>query len=135
VLEVMAKDPAKGWGLSTVKARIAWEYLCHVPRDFVADVMHMEDPDGFSQRHPNSRKVLRVKTGPLGVHERWGADGHDKLNSIGFPVYAFIDDATGYWLGAWVVPNNRIAAVIGYLFLCVVEEYGCMSFIHKSDQM
>ena len=51
------------------------------------------------------RKVLSSSTKvPLGIHECWAGDGHDKLYKIGFPVWAVVDDATGKWLDTWVVP-------------------------------
>ncbi|KAF8952859.1 hypothetical protein BDZ97DRAFT_1930244 [Flammula alnicola] len=34
-------------------------------------------------------------------------------------IWAVVDDTTGQWLGAWVVPTNRMGDIIGYLFLCV----------------
>ena len=86
--------------------------------------MHIHDPEGFVIRGPESKHIFCVKKAPLGIHERWAADGHDKLSKIGFPIYAIVDDATGRWLGAWVVPNNRLGHVVGYLYLCLVEEYG-----------
>ena len=51
-------------------------------------------------------------------------DGHDKLYKIGFPIWAIVDDATSKWLGAWVVPSNRMGNVIAYLWLCAVQKYG-----------
>ncbi|KAF8230908.1 hypothetical protein L208DRAFT_1423694 [Tricholoma matsutake] len=59
----------------------------------------------------------------IGIHERWAGDGHDKLYEISFPVWAVVDDATGRWLDAYVVLNNQLGEVIGYLFLCLVEKY------------
>jgi hypothetical protein len=38
-----------------------------------------------------------------------------------------VDDATGQWLDAWVVPSNRMGGVVLYLFLCAVEDVGGMS--------
>ena len=86
--------------------------------------MHAHDDDGFKHRDPTSKKVLRFPKVPIGIHERWAGDGHDKLYKIGFPIWAIVDDATGKWLGAWVVPSNRMGEIVAYLFLCCVEEYG-----------
>jgi len=69
------------------------------------------------------RRFWCVKKVPIGIHERWAGDGHDKLYKIGFPIWAVIDDATGKWLDAWVIPSNRIGVIIGYLFLCLVEKF------------
>lgn len=85
--------------------------------------MHMHDDEGFELREPSSKRVLRVPKYPLGIHQRWAADGHDKLYKIGFPIYGIVDDATSKWLGAWVVPNNRLGDVVAYLFLETVEKY------------
>ena len=85
--------------------------------------MHAFAPDGFEQREPGGKRILRVKKAPIGIHERWAGDGHDKLYSIGFLIWALVDDATGKWLGAWVVPSNRIGNIISYLFLETVAKY------------
>jgi hypothetical protein len=85
--------------------------------------MHIHDNDAFDEREPAAKRVFRVPKYPIGIHERWSGDGHDKLYKIGFPVWAMVDDATGKWLGAWVVPSNRMGEIVAYLFLCLVEKY------------
>jgi hypothetical protein len=70
---------------------------------------------------------MRFPKFPLGPHERWAGDGHDKLYKIGFPLWAMVDDSTAKILGAWIVPSNRLGEIIAYLFLCLVEEYGGLS--------
>lgn len=52
---------------------------------------------------------------------------------IGFPVWAIVDDATGQWLDAWVVPSNRMGGVVLYLFLCAVEDVGGMPLQITTD--
>ena len=93
-------------------------------RDFVSQVMHTHDGEAFEGREPTSKRIFRVPKVPIGIHERWSADGHDKLYKIGFPIWAVVDDATSKWLDAWVVPSNRMGHIIGYLFLSLVEKYG-----------
>ena len=85
--------------------------------------MHIHDNDAFNEREPTTKRVFRVPKHPIGIHERWSGDGHDKLYKIGFPVWAMVDDATGKWLGAWVVPSNRMGEIVAYLFLCLVKKY------------
>lgn len=85
--------------------------------------MHLHDADAFLAREPGAKRIHRVPKAPIGVHERWSGDGHDKLYKIGFPIWAVVDDATARWLAAWVVPSNRMGDVIGYLFLCLVLKY------------
>ncbi|KAK7434314.1 hypothetical protein VKT23_020264 [Stygiomarasmius scandens] len=55
---------------------------------------------------------------------RAGGPQHDKLYSIGFPIWAVVDDATGKYLDAWVVPSNRLATIVAYCFLSLVVKYG-----------
>jgi hypothetical protein len=77
----------------------------------------MHDSDGFKLRDPTTKKIFHIQKAPIGVHEWWAGNGHDKLYRIGFPVWAIVDDATGKWLGAWVVPSNQMGDIVGYLFL------------------
>jgi hypothetical protein len=86
--------------------------------------MHTHASDGFVLRDPTTKHIHRVKKYPIGIHARWAADGHDKLYKIGFPIWAIIEDATGKWLGGWVVPSNRMGNIVAYLWLCTVEKYG-----------
>lgn len=62
----------------------------------------------------------------LGPHYEWTGDSdrHDKLASIGFPIWALRDVWSGKWLGIWVLPNNRLKLPIAYLYLSLVEELG-----------
>lgn len=143
VLAQLDRDPNKKAGISTIQHKIAFENSVHIRRcvpicsnglrrysevcfcsDTVSDIMHTHDPDGFELRDPTGKKIIRVAKHPIGIHERWSADGHDKLYGIGFPIWAIVDDATSKWLGAWIVPSNRQGVIVAYCFLCLVEEYG-----------
>ena len=128
VLDQLEKDPSRKRGLANIKARIAFDYGIHLTRDDVANIMHREDPEGFLQREPGAKKILRIVKVPIGIHERWAADGHDKLYGIGFPIWAVVDDATSKWLRVWVVPSNRMGDIIVYCYLCLVEEYRGMFY-------
>ena len=86
--------------------------------------MHEQDPEGFEFRSPTTKKIQRFPKCPIGINERWSGDGHDKLNKIGIMIWAVVDDATSKWLGAWVVPNNRLGVVVAYLALSLIEEMG-----------
>lgn len=123
VLDTLDEDRTDSWGVENIKARIAFKYAIHLPKPFISDIMHIYAPDGFEKREPGSKHILRFKKAPIGIHERWAADGHDKLYSIGFPIWAIVDDATGKWLGAWVVPSNRLGNIIAYLFVMTVERF------------
>ena len=56
--------------------------------------------------------------------ETLSGDGHDKLASIGFPIWGIRDKFSGKWLGLWVVPNNRLKDVVAYLYLSLIKELG-----------
>lgn len=92
--------------------------------------MHIQDDDGFHLREPTAKKIPRVKKNPIGIHERWSGDGHDKLYSIGFPIWGIVDDATSKWLLGRVVPSNRFGLIIGYLYLCAVEKTGGKCYLY-----
>ena len=111
-------------GMGTIMAEVAFKDGVHIPRRVISDVIHRFYPDGFATRAPGGKQIRRVPKHPLGPHEHWSCDGHDKLNAIGVEVYSIVDDATGKRLGQWVVPNNREKVVIAYLYLTLVLEYG-----------
>ncbi|KAG6882477.1 hypothetical protein C0993_010407 [Termitomyces sp. T159_Od127] len=95
--------------------------------------MHLQDPQGFEIRQPGSKKIHRVALVSLGPHHEWSGDGHDKLASIGFPIWGVRDVWSGKWLGLWVVPNNRRQKAVALLFLRLVEEYGGLSIQMSTD--
>jgi hypothetical protein len=128
VLDEMDGDAASHQGPRTIRHKIAMRTGKHLPRDYISDIMHIHDPEGFAKRDPMVKRIHREPKVPLGINERWSADGHDKLNGIGFPVWAIVDDAVGKWLGVWVVPSNRLGNIIAYLYLEAVESAGGTSF-------
>jgi hypothetical protein len=85
--------------------------------------MHIFAPEGFGKRRPEAKKTHRTQLTSTGPNEEWCGDGHDKLNKIGIEVYGIRDKASGFWLGLWPVPNNRIKEVVAYLYLLLIEEY------------
>jgi hypothetical protein len=120
VLDEMDNDAARHQG-RTIRHKIAMRTGQHLLRDYVTDTMRTHDAAGFIKRDPTAKRIHREPKVPLGINERWSADGHDKLNGIGFPVWAIVDDAVGRWLGIWVVPSNRLGHIIAYLYLEAVE--------------
>ena len=133
VLDQMDRDPARHQGPRVIRHKLASRTGQHLTRKFVAKTMETHDAAGFAKRNPSAKRIHREPKVPLGVNERWSADGHDKLYGIGFPIWAIVDDATGRWLNVWVVPSNRMGRTIAYLFLCAVEDAGGESFINCTD--
>ena len=128
VLDQMDHDPARHQGPRVIHHKLALRTGHHLTRDFIMDTMQTHDIAGFSKRDPTAKRIHREPKVPLGINERWSADGHDKLYGIGFPIWAMVDDATGKWLDIFVVPSNRMGRTIAYLFLCVVEDVSGKSF-------
>ena len=127
VLDQMDLDPAQHQGPRVIRHKLAWRTGDHLSCDLIINTMQIHDNDGFDKRDPTSKKIHCELKVPIGVNEWWSADGHDKLYGIGFPVWAIVDNATGWWLDAWVVPSNHMGGVVLYLFLCAVEDVGGMS--------
>ncbi|PPQ82661.1 hypothetical protein CVT25_007551 [Psilocybe cyanescens] len=117
VLNQLKKDPSKGQGLSNIKNHIAHDQGIHLSRDDISHIMHTHDPEGFRTREPGAKKIPRTARNPVGIHERWAGDGHDKLYKIGFPIWAVVDDASAKWLNIieWVTS---------------LSIYSCVSFLN-----
>jgi hypothetical protein len=121
------KDLAKRQGVGSIKARIAFDQGVHISRDDVRRVMLHHEPEEFERRDPGTKKIRRTQVVPIGIHERWSGDGHDKLYKIGFPIWAVVDFASGMYLGGWVLPSNRLAVLVAYLFLSLVVKFKGLS--------
>jgi hypothetical protein len=102
--------------------------------DFISKVMHDHNAASFQQRQPYAKKILRFPKHPLGPNERWASDGHNKTKAIGFPIYAFLDDATSKYLGVYIVPDNRNANIVTFCFLDVVEKVGGIPLQVSTDR-
>ena len=120
----MDDDAARHQGPRTIQHKIAMRMGKHLSCDYISDIMHTHDFEGFAKWDPMAKHIHHEPKVPLGINERWSADGHDKLNRIVFPVWAIVDDAVGKWLGVWVVPSNRLGNIIAYLYLKAIENTG-----------
>ncbi|CAK5267417.1 unnamed protein product, partial [Mycena citricolor] len=124
VLDQLNKDPSDMAGVNTIWHRIAFDDETIICRETVDHWMHVHRPEGFLKRDPTAKVIERVpKPMLLGPDHRWSADGHDKLVKFGFGVYMWVDEATMYILGAYLLPNNRLGSVIAWIFLDLVERY------------
>lgn len=68
-------------------------------RRYVRTEMQTHEPNGFLSRAPTAKKIFHTQLVSLGLHHEWSGDGHDKLNAIGFPIWAVRDVFSGKWLG------------------------------------
>ncbi|KAF8903183.1 hypothetical protein CPB84DRAFT_1678207 [Gymnopilus junonius] len=133
VLDQMNLDPLSRKGPNTIRENILNKTGTSLTRDFVRDEMRLHDPDGFELREPTAKKVHREQLTALGPHHEWSADGHDKLSTIGFPIWAARDKWGSQWLGLWVLPNNRWKLAIGFLYLNLIYILGGMPFQSTTD--
>ncbi|KAH9884127.1 hypothetical protein C8Q73DRAFT_749482 [Cubamyces lactineus] len=134
ILDQMAKHPTRGVGPRRIKEAIAADTGYQLTRDYISQEMHSLDGEGFQLRHPRTKKKHRVALVVLGPDYEWSCDGHDKLASIGFPIWGIRDVWSGKWLGLWVVPNNRLKVVVAYLYLSLVRELGGMPVQTTTDR-
>lgn len=86
VLDQMDKYPSLRQGVQTIQAKVTFDSYHHLTRDTVSEIMHTHDDKGFTFHDPSSKKTFWVVKVPIGIHERWAGDGHNKLNKIRFPV-------------------------------------------------
>lgn len=93
--------------------------------------MRQYSPTGAERRFPGARKgVIRRPLTSIGPFREISADGHEKLNqqalrmgNLSVPIYGYRDKWSGYILKLCVVPDARKAAVIGHLYLDLIEEW------------
>lgn len=155
VADQLEKDPLNQRGPKVVKERIARDtpegihLTRYVPsflqvlypssnklvafRDYVTNTMRELAPEGFDKREPTARKIVRTKLVALGPNHEWSGDGHDKLASIGWPIYGVRDKYSGKWLLLKVLPNNRLARAIGYVYLQLIHKVGGMPIQTTTD--
>jgi hypothetical protein len=93
------KDLAKHQGVGTIQVHIAHDQGIHVSCRDVHSVMRQHQPEELDHRDPGAKKIHRHPVVPIGIHERWSGDGHNKLYKIGFPIWAVVDFATSKTLG------------------------------------
>ncbi|KAG6876417.1 hypothetical protein C0992_013040, partial [Termitomyces sp. T32_za158] len=133
ILNEMALDPTSRRGPDSIREGILLSTGLPLTQNFVQSEMLLQDPQGFEIRQPGSKKIQRVALVSLGPHHEWSGDGHDKLASIGFPVWGVRDVWSGCWLGLWVVPNNRHRKAVALLFLRLVAKFGGIPIQMSTD--
>lgn len=133
VAEEMALDPAGRIGQNTMKKQIALRSGIHLTRQTVKDVQKLLDPEAAAARNPTAHQIRRVPLTSDGPNDVWCCDGHDKLTKYGFAIWGMRDKFSRKWLGLWVIPNNRIALVVAYLWLTVVRKSGGIPKQTSSD--
>ena len=64
IIGELDKDISGSRGLDNIKARLAFQGI-HLTRDFISDVMHEFEAEGFDHREPGAKKILRIAKNPI----------------------------------------------------------------------
>ena len=93
-------------------------------------VLARHAPNGLNARFPGAKRVPCSALVAIGPNHQHHADGFEKLNTqalqmggIGLNLYGIKDQWSSFLLHLVVVPNNRLAATIGHVYLDYVEKY------------
>ncbi|KAH9943767.1 hypothetical protein B0H21DRAFT_478190 [Amylocystis lapponica] len=124
VQDQMAKDPKRRYGPRKIRELITTETGHQLTRDWIAAEMRRLDPNGFEERHPHKINTSPVEA--MGPHREWVCDSHDKMATLGFPVWGIRDVWSSKWLGLWVVPPRHPKLGYAYMYLGLVKRLGGM---------
>lgn len=69
VLNQMDQDPARRQGVITTQQKIAFHTGTHLTREYVSEVMHMHDSEGFNLGDPTTKKTFRVQKDDQGAQK------------------------------------------------------------------
>ncbi|KAF8590776.1 hypothetical protein K439DRAFT_1328789, partial [Ramaria rubella] len=135
VIEKVSHDVTGTNGPETIRTKIALDGAI-IPRRLVRQIMHDNWDDQFDHRYPAGQsKPQRGHLTSVGPWHEISADGHKKIGAaalnmggVGLPCYAFCDKWSGAPLRLVVVPNDRLAVVIGHVYLDLVEDYQMIPF-------
>jgi hypothetical protein len=86
--------------------------------------IEVEDVELAKERAPWTKVVRRSVFDSAGPNEQWACDGHDKLSSIGLPVYGFRDKYGRKLLDAYLCPSNRVGRIVLRLYWETVKDIG-----------
>lgn len=67
-----------------------------------------------------SKRIRRFPITSRGPNEQWSCDGHDKLERLGFGIYGIRDVYSGYIISMEVLPSNRLAKNIQWVYVTAV---------------
>ncbi|KAJ7837937.1 hypothetical protein B0H13DRAFT_2239812 [Mycena leptocephala] len=115
LIDEVEPDVTQSNGPRYVKSKLK-DKLILVPRH----VMLEHFGDGFNARYPGRKKVT-IATISADGHEKLAAQAL-KMGDIGFPIYAWKDKWTAYFLRIAVVPDCRTAGAVGHLYLDFLDE-------------
>jgi hypothetical protein len=90
----------------------------------VRDEMRAIHPEGFANRDPTAKKIVRCNLDSPGPHAEWSGDGHDKFKEAGYAIWGIRDKWSRKWIGLWVVPCNRTLEIVAYCYLSAIVAEG-----------
>ncbi|KAG7530696.1 hypothetical protein FFLO_04866 [Filobasidium floriforme] len=134
VMHIRQHDPQNTDSPARIAAALGSRGI-HIARDMVRAVMKTHFPEGFDQRsrsatNKTSHNAVIQSYGP---NDQLSIDGHDKLSSIGFPIYGMRDKFSRKWITLVAVPNNRTNVITSYLYLKTIRDMGGIPLQVTSD--
>jgi hypothetical protein len=104
----------------------------NIARDRLYDAYRLVNPSGVERR----AKDLQRKRGEYivrGPNFIWSVDGHQKLQSYGFEIYACVDAYSRYVIWAFIGISAGTAVSVGRQFLTAVRHTQCIPQFIRSD--
>ncbi|KAF8532661.1 hypothetical protein JB92DRAFT_3080677 [Gautieria morchelliformis] len=129
VLLALAEDVGGRKGTGGIRDKLK-EKGWMIPRQIVRQTLRMFAPEGLDHRFPGSARIQRGRLTTLGPFHEIAGDGHAKLaaqalqmGGVGLPIYGLKDKYSSAIQWLVVLPNERLAAAIGHLYLDFVEGF------------
>jgi hypothetical protein len=116
-------------GLANMKSCIEFKDAIHLSCDFISEIVHAFILEALTLGNPDPRR--QINKNPVGIHECWAGDGHDKLYPVGSPIWGVVDDVSSRWLGAWIMLDKHMGSVVASIFLSLIEDIGGDLFIQS----
>ena len=117
VYELITNGPGRSYGIRWATHHLRRILGYHARYTDVADALREFDPAGVRSRTPGLYKLPRQENYiTAGPNEIWSCDGHDKLRTFSFQVYAAVDAYSRKIL--WIYCGNANRSSI-----CVLNQY------------
>ncbi|KIJ90940.1 hypothetical protein K443DRAFT_14814 [Laccaria amethystina LaAM-08-1] len=140
VLAKVAEDPSQGRRVGTIGVLLSNDGT-PLPQDFIRNILATYGPEGLSHRFPGANRIRRSTLSSIGPNHQHHADGHEKLNAqalnmggVGLNIYGIKDQWSSFILHLVVIPNNWLAATIGYVHLDCVEKHKLIPVTFVTDK-
>ncbi|KAJ3083531.1 hypothetical protein HDU99_008806 [Rhizoclosmatium hyalinum] len=124
-------DGRPGIGYKGVTEAIRNKHMIKVARSRVHAIMRSENPTLSAGRLGNV--MIRRIYGSRGANSVWHFDGYDKLARFGFGIHACTEGLSRMYTWWYVGATNRLAVVVGALFVKAVERLKVRPDLTRTD--